>query len=337
MSSQNLNHVANRSLLVNWLLSFASVAIQLGLALLLVALCLTLTAQGQSVGPAERNAGQAQSTSYQVATQSMNGGGGTARSAGFRTTVAIAQQAAIGLLKSQKYQLELGVLTSEDNELAIVSAASYKAPIAPGSIAAAFGRRLAVVDAAATSLPLPTRLAETTVTINGRPGQLFYVGDDEPQGYGQVNFFIPEETEPGLAEVVITSGDGTRSTGWVQVSRLAPGLFTANASGNGEAAALATPDGVRYFLPPFEVIVDGKPNYLVLFGTGLRSNTDLSRVQVIIDDIAAQVTYAGPHGLLVGLDQINVIIPPQLRGRGLVNLQLVVDGVAANPVQVNIK
>jgi uncharacterized protein (TIGR03437 family) len=60
-------------------------------------------------------------------------------------------------------------------------------------------------------------------------------------------------------------------------------------------------------------------------------------VQVIIDDVPATVGYAGPHLYLVGLDQINVTISPQLRGRGLVNLRLVVDGVEANVVQVRIK
>jgi uncharacterized protein (TIGR03437 family) len=49
------------------------------------------------------------------------------------------------------------------------------------------------------------------------------------------------------------------------------------------------------------------------------------------------VAFAGAQGLLVGLDQINVIIPQQLRGKGLVNVRVVVDGVEANTVQVRIK
>lgn len=338
MTSQNLNRIDHRSPFASWLLNFATLALQLALALLLIAVCLNLTAHGQNLTPAELYAGQAQSANYRIATQSVNGGGGVAKSAGFESAVVISQQAAAGLLKSQSFQLELGLLTSDDpKDPIIVSAASYKSPVAPGSIAVVFGTHLATADAAAANLPLPLALAGTTVMVNGRASQLFYVGDDVPQGYGQVNFFIPPETEEGVAEVVITAADGSRSTGHVVVARVAPGLFTADSSGSGEAAALATPDGLRYFSPPFDVTIDGRPNFLVLFGTGFRNTVNLSRVQVTIDDVPTQVAYAGPQGVLVGLDQINVIIPPQLRGKGLVNLKLVVDGVEANAVQIRIK
>jgi uncharacterized protein (TIGR03437 family) len=340
MTSPNLNRVDHGSPFASWLFDFASLALKLAAALLLIALCFNLTARGQELTPAERHAGQAQSANYRVATQSVNGGGGVAKSPGYENILAISQQAPAGLLKSLSFQLELGVLTSDDlnsNPLVIVSAASYTAPIAPGSIATAFGTRLASTDAAAISLPLPTELAGSTVTVNGRASRLFYIGDDAPLGYGQANFHVPEETEEGLAEVVITAADGTRSVGRVQIARVAPGLFTFAADGQGEAAALATADGVNYVLPPFEATVNGQPNFLILFGTGIRRGSHLSRVEVTIDDVPAQVTYAGAQGVFVGLDQINVIIPPQLRGRGLVNLRLAVDGISANLVQIKIR
>ena len=46
-----------------------------------------------------------------------------------------------------------------------VSAASYAAVVAPESIVAAFGIGLATESKAATSLPLPTSLAGTTVKV----------------------------------------------------------------------------------------------------------------------------------------------------------------------------
>jgi uncharacterized protein (TIGR03437 family) len=330
----------DRSLFSTWLLNFASLALQLAIALLLAVICLNLTTKAQEASPAERSAGQAQSVNYKVVTQSVNGGGGTAKSPGFEAVTAIAQQAAIGLLRSQHFQLELGVLTSDDiniNQPTIVSAATFTAPVAPGSIAAAFGVHLAMADAAAVSLPLPLNLAGTTVKVNGRPGQLFYVGDDAPAGYGQINFLIPPETEAGMAEVTITAADGTASTARVQVVPVAPGLFTSDSTGSGEAAALATPDGIRYFTAPFDVTTDGRPNYLVLFGTGIRNVRSTDLVQVTIDDVPAKVIYAGPQGTLIGLDQINIIIPQQLRGRGSVKITFVVDGIQAGPVQVRIK
>ncbi len=330
----------DRSLFSIWLLNFASLAFQLAIALLLAVICLNLMTKAQDASPAERNAGAAQATNYKVAMQTVNGGGGAAKSPGYQAVTAIAQPGAIGLLKSQSFQLELGVLTSDDlnlNQPTIVSAATFKAPVAPGSIATAFGVHLAMADAAAVSLPLPLNLAGTTVRVNGRPGQLFYVGDDAPAGYGQVNFLIPPETEAGMAEVVITAADGTTSMARVQVAPVAPGLFTADSTGSGEAAALATPDGIRYFISPFEVTVDSRPNYLVLFGTGIRNVSRLDLVQVTVDDLPAQVVYAGPQGALIGLDQINIIIPQQLRSRGPVKVILVVDGIPASTVQVRIK
>jgi uncharacterized protein (TIGR03437 family) len=330
----------DRSLFLNWLVNLLRLALQLSAALLLAVCLLYLTARAQEQPAHERNAGQAQSATYRVATQAVTGGGGAAKSKSYQTITAIAQQAAAGLVKGSQFQLELGVLTSDDtsgNQPTIVSAATYKAPVAPGSIAVAFGVRLATADAAAAMLPLPLTLAGTTVRVNGRPSRLFYVGDDAPAGYGQVNFLIPPETETGMAEVVITAADGLISLAHVQVAPVAPGLFTADATGSGEAAALATPDGIRYFTAPFDLTVEGNPNYLILFGTGIRNVSRPDRVQVTIDDVPAQVVYAGAHSTLVGLDQINVIIPQQLRSRGAVNVTLVVEGIPASTVQVRLR
>jgi uncharacterized protein (TIGR03437 family) len=49
------------------------------------------------------------------------------------------------------------------------------------------------------------------------------------------------------------------------------------------------------------------------------------------------VLYAGPQGGFAGLDQVNVLLPRSLTGSGLVNVQLFVDGMAANPVEVSIR
>jgi uncharacterized protein (TIGR03437 family) len=343
MNSHKLRHSAlaeDRSLFATWLTSFVSLALQLTIALLIAVICLSLTARAQELTPAERNAGQAQSANYKVPAQAVTGGGGSAKSKSFEAVTAISQQAATGLLKSPKFQLELGVVTSDDinsHQPTIVSAATYRAPVAPGSIGAVFGVRLVLSDAIASSLPLPPDLAGTTVRVNGRLSRLFYVGDDAPAGYGQINFLIPPETEPGMAEVAITAADGMTSLTRVQVAPVAPGLFTTDATGSGEAAALVTPDGIRYFTAPFEVTSEGKPNYLVLFGTGIRNFSRADRVQVTIDDVAAQVVYVGPHGSLIGVDQINVIIPQQLRSTGAVNVNLVVDGIPASAVQIRIR
>jgi len=96
--------------------------------------------------------------------------------------------------------------------------------------------------------------------------------------------------------------------------------------------------GQGRFLPlPLDLGPEGDQVFLVLFGTGIRNRTSLGAVSVKIGGAEAQVTYAGPQGGFVGLDQINVLVPRSLVGRGEVDVVLTADGRAANPVRVNIK
>ena len=109
--------------------------------------------------------------------------------------------------------------------------------LASEAIASVFGTKLATTTNAAGPLPLPTSLAGTTVKVKDSAGierlaPLFYVS---PQ---QVNYQIPPGTSPGTATITIISGDSTVSTGEALVRAVAPGLFAANADGQGVAAAV---------------------------------------------------------------------------------------------------
>jgi uncharacterized protein (TIGR03437 family) len=78
------------------------------------------------------------------------------------------------------------------------------------------------------------------------------------------------------------------------------------------------------------------PNYLVLYATGARRASSLGAVSVNLGGIAGQVTYVGAHARFTGLDQINVKIPAELRGRGMVDVVLNVDGRISNIAKLNI-
>jgi hypothetical protein len=54
-------------------------------------------------------------------------------------------------------------------------------------------------------------------------------------------------------------------------------------------------------------------------------------------DLVALGRLAGPSGGANGLDQVNILIPAKLAGAGNVNVQLTVEGKAANPVQITIQ
>jgi uncharacterized protein (TIGR03437 family) len=80
----------------------------------------------------------------------------------------------------------------------------------------------------------------------------------------------------------------------------------------------------------------GETATLVLYATGLRHADPAGTVAVYLGGLRVPVLYAGPQGTYYGLDQINVNVPPQLRGAGAVNLRVVVNGVSSGTVTVNI-
>ncbi|HKQ78853.1 MAG TPA: prolyl oligopeptidase family serine peptidase [Blastocatellia bacterium] len=239
-----------------------------------------------------------------------------------------------------------------------VSAASYRgAPLAAEAIVAAFGSRLSTTTLAAAALPLPTSLGGTSVKVRDgagleRPAPLFFVSP------AQINYLIPAGSVTGAATVTVTSGDGTISGGEIRIAPVAPGVFTADSSGQGLAAAIALRirgDGSQSFEPVAQfdaaqnkfvaVPIDLGPDlggaadqvFLLVFGTGLRNLSALSAVRTRIGDVDAQATFAGAQGGFEGLDQVNVRLPRILAGRGEVNVELVVDGQAANPIRISVK
>lgn len=242
------------------------------------------------------------------------------------------------------------------NRVTTVSAASYvTGDQSPNSILAAFGLNLATGVEINTASPLPTQLRGTRVSVRDSLGTtrdqaLFFVAP------GQINFHLHSETSPGTATVTVYLENNVVAVGELLVGQLSPALFTQNATGDGVPAAYALRyrNGIGLPLPmlnydlalakwvpvPIDLGQDGDTVYLVLFGTGIRNRSALGAVSVTIGGRNVPVLYAGPQGAFVGLDQLNVEIPPSLAGAGLVNLQLTVDGRVANPaktIQLNIK
>jgi len=235
-----------------------------------------------------------------------------------------------------------------------VSAASFLGQaLASESIAAAFGQNLASGVEVATVLPLPTQLVGTTVKVRDsgsmeRLAPLFFVSPF------QVNYKIPPGAASGAATVTITSGDGSVSMGAYNIATVAPGLFSAAASGEGLASAVVLrvkADGAQSYEPvarydlsqnkfvaaPIDLGPETDQVYLLLFGTGWRFRSALPAVTVKLGGMNAEVFYAGSQGGFAGLDQINLRIPRSLARRGEVDLMLTVDGQTANAVKVNVR
>lgn len=234
------------------------------------------------------------------------------------------------------------------------SAASYlSTSLAPESIVSAFGSGLAASTLAAVSTPLPTTLAGSTVKVRDSAGTerfapLFFVSPT------QINYQMPPGTINGAATITVTGSDGSISTGTTQIAAVAPGLFSADASGSGLAAATALrvkADGSQQFeavarfdaaqnkfiAVPIDLGSETDQVFLILFGTGLRFRGVLSAVSARLGGVDCQVSFAGAQGGFAGLDQVNVRLSRSLIGRGEVDVALTVDGNPANTIRASIR
>ncbi len=269
------------------------------------------------------------------------------------TTVSVSEDID-GVSRPQGSAADIGCYEMAVNSAAHVSAASYRGvTLAPESIIAAFGSNLATATLSATTIPLPTSLAGTTVKIRDSLGTerlapLFFVSPT------QVNYQVPAGTVNGAASILITSSSGQVSQTPVQITSVAPGLFTADSSGQGLAAAYVLrikangsqqsepiaqfdPAQSRFVPRPIDLGAATDQVFLILFGNGLRNRTSLAAVSAQVGGVAVTVGYAGSQGDFVGLDQANLLLSQSLSGRGEVDVILIVNGQAANTVKISIK
>jgi uncharacterized protein (TIGR03437 family) len=138
------------------------------------------------------------------------------------------------------------------------------------------------------------------------------------------------------------------------VTKTEPGVFSADASGRGLAAAYVVrvkPDGRQIIEPvvrfdsatnkfiavPIDLSSESDQVILVLFGTGIRNRDSLADVKVAIGGVDCPVEYAGAQGTFVGLDQINVRLLRSLAGLGEVDVVLKVHDQMANTMKIDIK
>ncbi len=233
----------------------------------------------------------------------------------------------------------------------VQSAAASSSSVAPESIASIFGSNLAARTEQASALPLPSSLGGVSLTVRDAAGTdrgapLIYVAQ------GQINFIVPAGTAPGNATFTIANGSTTLSAAGT-VQTVSPTLFSMSGNGAGVAAATAVRtqaanpqlqspvpvfqcDASGCVSVPIDVGVD-TPVYVTFYGTGIRNRSSVPNVIATINGIRVLVIYAGPQPSFAGLDQVNVTLPLNLRGRGEADVVLTVDGQTSNTVTINLK
>ncbi|MEZ5401690.1 MAG: endo alpha-1,4 polygalactosaminidase [Bryobacteraceae bacterium] len=203
---------------------------------------------------------------------------------------------------------------------AVLNAASYAVgAVAPGEILALFGAALGP-DAGEAGVVTGGRFA-----TDGSAGlAVFFDGQKAPLLYansGQLLAVVPYGVAGKRTVEVAVERDGRRSSATrVDIAAAAPGLFTADGSGKGPAAAFNQDGSLNAASRPARAgevavlfgtgagVVTPLPDDGRLIGTPLPSHVLPASVRIGGRDV--EVLYAGPApGLVAGVMQINVRIP----------------------------
>ncbi len=196
--------------------------------------------------------------------------------------------------------------------------------LAPGTIVALHGAGLASATRAASAVPLPFGLLDTTVTFNGIPAGLLLVS---PQ---VVHAQVPLELAAGVALVRLRTGGRITNTIGVTIVDSAPGIFTVVHS---DFRPITRDDPAR----PGETVTiycTGLGRFHTAVASGAAPPVPppetLVRPEVLFDGSPGEVTYAGPAPGMPGVYQVNVRVPAGL-GRSA-SVRMVVYGFASNVV-----
>ncbi len=245
---------------------------------------------------------------------------------------------------------------------ASTSAADYRVANshAPESIATIFGNSLATSTVSAPSIPLPTTLSGTSVKVLDslgveRDAPLFFVSP------GQINYQVPAGTAAGWAYITTKNSAGVSSYATTNIVSGAFSLFTSNSNGTGVPAAYiqrVKANGSQqieivgqfnssinnWVTTPIDLGPETDQVYLILFGTGIRGWNGASAPVVAYfgtdatSYIPSLPLYAGPQPNFVGVDQVNILLPRSLAGRGEINAYLTANsGPNSNVVKINVR
>jgi uncharacterized protein (TIGR03437 family) len=206
----------------------------------------------------------------------------------------------------------------------VLNGASFSGNLCPGALASLFGTNLATGTTAAQSLPLPTDLLGTKVLVqdpslpNPIIAPLYFVSP------GQVNFQIPFEVVRNNISISVSTPQGTSNAVNINLSPMAPGIFSQTANGTGTALAFDSGFKPLTATPSLGTTV-------IFYATGLGATTPTatsgfagsssppfsqvaSPFDVYVGGNKATVAWAGLAPGFAGVYQLNVVPSSQAIG-----------------------
>ena len=232
----------------------------------------------------------------------------------------------------------------------VVSAASATQLAVAGSVASVFGSNFTDSTVGAASLPLPTALAGVTVLINGLAVPLFAVSSQ------QINIQVPWYLQ-GQSQVTMTIlANGVVSSPLkIALPPYSPALFSTNTQGNGQGVVAIGNTGI--IAAPQGMFPGSRPanrgESVVVYGTGLGSvaaqpstgsasassaaATTGTIPRATIGGVAAQVLFSGLAPTLVGVYQMNIVVPADTPVSDAVPIVLSIGGVESNKVTIAVQ
>ena len=211
--------------------------------------------------------------------------------------------------------------------LSVMNAASYATgPIAPGEVVTLTGITIGPSPIAQATLPaagatgtINSSLSGVRVTFNGLPAPILYCEAS------QTSVLVPYGMQGAANATVAVTYNGQTASTTVPMANTAPGIFTANFSGSGQAVALNADGTVNGSTSPATA-----GTVVTFFGTGEGWTNPtgedgvvndriirepLAPVSVTIGGKPAQLIYAGTaFGIVQGVLQVEAVIPTGVTG-----------------------
>ncbi len=227
---------------------------------------------------------------------------------------------AIGIAQAQKPPMITG---GPVNAASYISAGLPGAGTAQGSMFILFGQGLGpLLQANASSFPLPTNLADTSIRI--KVGATTVDAIMLYTGSSQVAAILPSKAPIGDGTLSLTFGNQTSNTVPIHVVASSFGTFTRNSAGSGPGILFNF--NTQTDQPVNSLVVAAHPGQvLTLWGTGLgpvsgneaagplAGNLDVP-VDVYVGNTRVDATYKGRSGCCAGIDQIVFAVPSGVAG-----------------------